>query len=42
MLPRNAYTAAEMRTFVTQTPFHECRIDETDDGIGFEVWMAKR
>jgi ubiquinone/menaquinone biosynthesis C-methylase UbiE len=39
MLLKNAYTTAEMETFVSQTPFGKCKIDI--DGIGFQVWLEK-
>jgi len=41
VLLKNAYTAAEMEAFVAQTPFEHCNIEDSDDGIGFQVWMEK-
>jgi ubiquinone/menaquinone biosynthesis C-methylase UbiE len=39
VLLKNAYTISEMRAFVSQTPFQQCRIDS--DEIGFTLWLEK-
>ncbi len=39
MLLKSAYRAEEMKAFVRQTPFGECKIETS--GIGFTVWMEK-
>jgi len=39
VLLKSAYTISEMEAFVSQTPFHTCRV-ETDE-IGFTVWLEK-
>lgn len=39
MLIKRAYTRKEFETFVAQTKFQDCRINETL--IGFEIWLEK-
>lgn len=39
MLIKRAYTRKEFETFVAQTKFKNCRINETL--IGFEIWLEK-
>jgi ubiquinone/menaquinone biosynthesis C-methylase UbiE len=39
MLLKSAYSVAEMKAMVAQTPFGKCRVDVGD--IGFMVWLEK-
>ncbi len=39
MLLKSAYSLAEMKSMISQTPFGTGRIDA--DGIGFQVWLEK-
>lgn len=39
MLLKSAYTVAEMKAMVAQTPFRQCKIETS--GIGFQVWLEK-
>lgn len=39
LLLKNAYTVAQIRQMVAQTPFGECDIRE--DAIGMQVWLEK-
>lgn len=38
-LLKNAYTIAEMKALVSQTPFQKCRLEA--DEIGFTLWLEK-
>lgn len=39
MLLKTAYTQEQIRAFVAQTDFHQCRIET--DAIGMEIWLEK-
>ena len=39
MLLKNAYTIAEVESFVAQTPFRDCRVEK--DEISFTLWLQK-
>ena len=38
-LLKNAYTPADIRSFVAQTSLGQCTID--NDGIGMDIWLKK-
>ena len=38
-LLKNAYTIAEVKAFVSRTPFQNCRVEA--DEIGFTLWLGK-
>ena len=39
MLLKSAYSVAEMKAMVAQTPFGQCKIEIS--GVGFQVWLEK-